>query len=139
MVNPRILIVDDDGSIRTLLSVVAARAGVSADVAADGVEAMRRIEEGDYDLIVLDLSMPRMNGFDLIERLRERKPRPAVIVLTALSRRDFLDLDPEVVHCIVRKPFDLNTFMALFVATATDVHEARHAENVVEFPRLNAG
>src|SRR5438874_13738199 len=139
MANPRILIVDDDSSIRTLLSVVASRAGVSADVAVAGVEAMNKIEQGPYDLIVLDLSMPRMNGFDLIEQLRDRRPRPAVIVLTALSRRDILDLDPEVVHCVVRKPFDLNTFMALFVATATDVHKARRAENVVEFPRPNAG
>lgn len=136
---PRILIVDDDSSIRTLLSVIASRSGVSADVAGDGMEAMRRIEERNYDLIVLDLSMPRMNGFDLIEQLRGRNPRPAVIVLTALSRHDFLDLDPEVVHCVVRKPFDLNTFMALFVATATDICEARRvAPNVVEFPRPNA-
>src|SRR5712691_10605764 len=130
MNSPRILIVDDDSSIRTLLSVVAGRAGVAAEVASDGVEAMQKLEADAYDLIVLDLSMPRMNSYDLIARLRERSPRPAVIVLTALPARHFIELDPQVVHCVVRKPFDLNTFMALFVATASDLCEARRQGNV---------
>lgn len=135
---PRILIVDDDASIRTLLAVVAARSGVSADVASDGVEAMQKLAAEAYDLVVLDLSMPRMNGFDLIARLREREPRPVVIVLTALHHTQFLDLDPDVVHCVVRKPFDLDTFMALFVATAADISKARRLANVVNFPQTNA-
>ncbi len=134
---PRILIVDDDPSIRTLLSVVAARSGVSADIASDGLEAIQKLDAGAYDLVVLDLSMPRMNGFDLIARLRQRQPRPVVIVLTALHQSQFFDLDPEVVHCVVRKPFDLGTFMALFVATAADVSEARRGGNVVIFPQPN--
>lgn len=133
---PRILIVDDDSSIRTLLSVVASRAGVEADVAADGVEALEKLRTATYDLIVLDLSMPRMNGFDLVRELRGRNPRPAVIVLTALPERQHQSLDPEVVHCVVRKPFDLGTFMALFVATAADVCESRQVtSNVVPFSR----
>lgn len=138
MNSPRILIVDDDSSIRSLLSVVAARAGVAAEVASDGLEAMQKLEANSYDLIVLDLSMPRMNGHDLISHLRDRRPRPAVIVLTALPTMQFIDLDPQVVHCIVRKPFDLNTFMALFVATATDMCEARRQGNIIEFPQTDA-
>ena len=80
---PRILIVDDDSSIRTLLSVVATRAGVESDVASDGLEAIEKMKAAEYDLIVLDLSMPRMNGFDLVRELRNHRFRPAVIVLTA--------------------------------------------------------
>jgi chemosensory pili system protein ChpA (sensor histidine kinase/response regulator) len=133
---PRILIVDDDSSIRTLLSVVASRAGVEADVAADGVEAKQKLQDTAYDLIVLDLSMPRMNGFDLVRELRGRTPRPAVIVLTALPEHQHAALDPDVVHCVVSKPFDLGTFMALFVATAADVCQSRSAAtNVVPFTR----
>ena len=49
------------------------------------------------------------------------------------------DLDPQVVHCVVRKPFDLDTFMALFVATATDMCAARRQSNVIEFPQPNTG
>ena len=134
---PRILIVDDDSSIRTLLSVVAGRAGVEADLACDGLEALQKISSGTYDLIVLDLSMPRMTGFDLVEELRMIQPRPAVIVLTALPATQHVDLDPSVVHCIVRKPFDLGTFMALFVATAADVCRSRELGNVFPFPQPN--
>ena len=108
MTTPRILIVDDDSSIRTLLSVVALRAGVEADVAVDGLEAREKIAARQYDVIVLDLQMPRMNGFDLIRELRGINPRPAVIVLTALPTTHHVILDPSVVHCVVRKPFDLD-------------------------------
>jgi DNA-binding response OmpR family regulator len=135
---PRILIVDDDSSIRTLLSVVAARARVEADVAADGLEAIAKIQSTQYDLIVLDLSMPRMNGFDLIRELRKLPTRPAVIVLTALPDSQHSDLDPDVVHCVVSKPFDLATFMALFVATAADVCRSRETRSVIPFPHLNS-
>ena len=49
-------------------------------------------------------------------------------------------LDPDVVHCIIRKPFDLGTFMALFVATAAEMCESRRRlANVVAFPQPNAG
>jgi DNA-binding response OmpR family regulator len=133
---PRILIVDDDSSTRALLSVVASRASVESDVAADGQEGIEKVRRSSYDLVVLDLTMPRMNGFDFIRELRNMQPRPAVIVLTALPVSHHLDLDPTVVHCVVRKPFDLGTFMALFVATATDVAASRG--NVVPFPRTNA-
>jgi len=137
---PRILIVDDDSSIRTLLSVVASRAGVESETAVDGLEAMQKLESGIYDLVVLDLSMPRMNGYDLIDRLRGRRPRPAVVVLTALPPIQYNALDPDVVHCIIRKPFDLGTFMALFVATAAEMCEnRRRLANVVAFPQPNAG
>jgi len=135
---PRILIVDDDSSIRTLLSVVATRAGVESDVAADGAEALDKIGATRYDLIVLDLQMPRMNGFDLVRALRGMEPRPAVIVLTALPPTHHMILDPTVVHCIVRKPFDLGTFMALFVATATDVCASRETTNVIPFRATSA-
>jgi len=137
---PRILIVDDDSSIRTLLSVVASRAGVESESAVDGLEAMQKLESGTFDLVVLDLSMPRMNGSDLIDRLRGRRPRPAVVVLTALPPIQYNALDPDVVHCIIRKPFDLGTFMALFVATAAEMCESRRRlANVVAFPQPNAG
>ena len=68
------------------------------------------------------------------------RPRPAVVVLTALPPIQYNALDPDVVHCIIRKPFDLGTFMALFVATAAEMCESRRRlANVVAFPQPNAG
>lgn len=127
MPEPRLLIVDDDPSIRGLLRVIAQRAGILADEATDGVHCLELLERRDYDLIVLDLAMPRLNGFDVVRHLRNRRPRPAVFVLTALARSAFAELDAEVVHCILRKPFDVDLLMSLIVMTATGIHEARRS------------
>jgi len=122
---PRILIVDDDAAIRGLLRVVAERSGVRSDEAANGAHARELLERSPYDLVLLDLAMPSVNGFDLIDSLGGRPRRPAVFVLTALERHDFARLDPDVVHCVIRKPFDLELVATLIVATATALYEQR--------------
>jgi DNA-binding response OmpR family regulator len=122
---PRILIVDDDPSIRGLLRVIAQRAGVLADEARDGAHCLELLHTRVYDLIVLDLAMPRLNGFDVVEHLRRQRTRPAVIALTALGSSAFVDLDPEVVHCILRKPFEVDLLTSLIVTTAAGIHDAR--------------
>ena len=122
---PRILIADDDASIRGLLRVIAERNGLHADEAPNGVEALDLMDRYVYDVVLLDLSMPHVNGFDLIDLLRHKSRRPAVIVLTALSRSSFRDLDPAVVHCVIRKPFDLDLLMTLVVSAANALYDRR--------------
>ena len=138
MSGPRILIADDDASIRGLLRVIAKRNALQADEAPNGVEALDLIDRNAYDVVLLDLAMPQVNGFDLIDRLRPKSRRPAVIVLTALSRISFLDLDPAVVHCVIRKPFDVDLLMALIVSVANALYERRekalHASRREQLP-----
>ena len=122
---PRILIVDDDASIRGLLRVIAERTGILADEASDGIHAIELLDRNPYDVVLLDLAMPQVNGFDVIERLRSKIRRPVVIVLTALSRPNFRDIDPSVVHCVIRKPFDLDLVMTLIMSVATALYERR--------------
>ena len=83
---PPILIADDDPAIRSLLRLIVERSGLHVDLAADGQEALTMIERRDYALVLLDLQMPRTNGFDVVDRLRTKAPRPVIIVLTALPR-----------------------------------------------------
>jgi DNA-binding response OmpR family regulator len=108
--------VEDDPGIRRFLEVVVARGGFIVDSATDGAEALRLLKQNTYDLMLLDLMLPRVSGFDVIPALRKLKTRPAVIVVTS---NDANDLDPEVIASIVRKPFDLNELMALVTETAT--------------------
>lgn len=122
---PRILIVDDAASIRGLLRVIAGRTGMRADEAADGAHALELLDRNLYDVVLLDLAMPRVSGFDVIDRLRQKARRPAVIVLSALSRHSFGELDPSIVHCVIRKPFDLDLLTSLVVSTATALWERR--------------
>src|SRR5512145_1923945 len=79
----RILVVDDDRVTRHVLSKVLTGAGFSTSVAKDGVEALNVLRTKRFDLLLLDVWMPRMNGLDLLAKLRTRKTRPRVVVMTS--------------------------------------------------------
>ena len=79
----RILVVDDDRATRQLLRSGLTRAGFTVAVAQDGVAALKLLRSRRFDLLLLDVWMPRMNGLELLERLRARKTRPRVIVMTS--------------------------------------------------------
>src|SRR5438067_2015512 len=82
---PRALVVDDDVAVRYTLRGILEHANLEVDEAADGVEALERLAAGVYDLIITDLNMPRMDGLELLRRVRQREDLPAlkVILITA--------------------------------------------------------
>lgn len=88
----RILIVEDDADKARLLSMTLEIEGYDVAVAGDGMEAIEALREGERDLILLDLMMPRMDGLRFLSWLRgiEGSSTP-VVVLTAMSRDDVLD------------------------------------------------
>lgn len=110
----RVLIVDDDRAIRALVQILVERQGFSVDTAADGNDAYALLGVTAYHAVLLDLMMPNLNGFDLIEQLRREQPAilRRVIVLTAFSRGGLV---PTIdgVHRVVRKPFDLDELIAV--------------------------
>ncbi len=114
----RILIVDDDPGILALLKLLVEREGFSVDVARDGAEALEKIENGSHVLVLLDLQMPHVNGFDVVERLRQKPQRPVVLVITALPATHVMKLDPDIVHAVIRKPFDLELLGAVISLAA---------------------
>ena len=79
----RILVVDDDRATRHVLTSVLEQAGFDVSGAKDGVDALAKLARRRFDLMLLDVWMPRMNGLDLLTRLRARKRRPRVIVMTS--------------------------------------------------------
>jgi DNA-binding response OmpR family regulator len=81
---PRILLVDDEQPIQTLLSFPLQRDGYEVVQASDGREALTRFSEQAFDLVVLDVMMPRMDGLEVCRRLRARSSVP-IIMLTAKS------------------------------------------------------
>jgi CheY-like chemotaxis protein len=122
---PRVLIVDDDPSIRSLLRIITERSGLVTDEAADGNQCLELLKRHSYDLVLLDLSMPGCNGFDVIEQLRSATEKPAVIVVTAMPRSAFVDLDADVVTCVIRKPFDTSSLSWVIVQVASGVFARR--------------
>jgi CheY-like chemotaxis protein len=112
---PRILVVDDDDSIRGLMVAVLRRQGFEVESARDGTEAIEKLAVDDYDAILLDLMMPRVDGFGVMRYLRSRgdDALKSVIVLTAA---DIESVYAEPVHTVIRKPFDLQKIIEATLA-----------------------
>lgn len=79
----RLLIVDDDNQIRELLVFDIAQSGYIVDSASDGQEGLKKALENNYDLILLDVMMPKMNGYEVCKNIRIAKPNVPVLMLTA--------------------------------------------------------
>ncbi len=79
----RLLVVEDDPKLSRLLLRGLREEGFAVDAAADGEEGAWRAEEQDYDAVVLDVNLPKLDGFGVLERLRRRGRRTPVLLLTA--------------------------------------------------------
>lgn len=103
----RILVVDDDTAIRTLLFTILRRRGLGVDTARNGAEALEKLGRCRYVLMLLDLMMPVISGWKVLESLSTVEPalRPVVILLTAGN--ELREFDPDLVVGSVRKPFDV--------------------------------
>lgn len=82
MSQKRILLVDDESSIRFVLSAVLEQEGYAVDVAEDGFAALRKIQQAVPDLVITDLRMPNMNGFELLSVIRHRFPHLPTIAVS---------------------------------------------------------
>ena len=107
---PRILLVDDEQPIQTLLSFPLQRDGYEVVQASDGREALTRFNEQPFDLVVLDVMMPRMDGLEVCRRLRARSSVP-IIMLTAKSEEIDKVLGLELgADDYITKPFSMREF-----------------------------
>jgi DNA-binding response OmpR family regulator len=107
---PRILLVDDEQPIQTLLSFPLQKDGYEVIQASDGREALARFGEQTFDLVVLDVMMPRMDGLEVCRRLRARSSVP-IIMLTAKSEEIDKVLGLELgADDYITKPFSLREF-----------------------------
>jgi CheY-like chemotaxis protein len=111
----RVLIVDDDSSIRRLLAASLRREGYHTADACDGGEALEAMRAGQTDLVLLDLMMPNVTGWDV---LAERAASPAlrkipVIVITAGRGDSVAKVCTDAMCALLPKPFDLETLQAM--------------------------
>jgi CheY-like chemotaxis protein len=130
----RVLVADDDQSIRQLLCTIVKREGLEVDCVADGGEAIDRLKQQDYSVILLDLMMPRIDGFAVIEYLKRHPPRhkPVVLVITAYADQKFKQVDATIVAGVLRKPFevaDLGNVVRLCVTGFDEELAQRSAES----------
>jgi DNA-binding response OmpR family regulator len=107
-VQKRILIVDDDDEIRELLEFDIASSGYFVDTAKDGLEGLNKALNNTYDLVLLDVMMPKMNGFDVCKNIRQAKLAVPILMLTAKGTIDdkTVGFDSGADDYLV-KPFDI--------------------------------
>ncbi len=84
----KILIVEDETSLSYTLQTKLKSEGFIADVAANGADALEMLSKDSYDLIMLDLIMPILDGYAVLEKLREKRNNTPVIVITNVAGRD---------------------------------------------------
>ena len=107
-----ILVVDDDPAVRELVSDVLHDAGYEVEVAGDGEEAMRVIEDAQPRLLILDIQMPRVDGPALARELRARLRDLPVVVMTARPHPE-READRCNAVASLAKPFDMNDLVRI--------------------------
>ncbi|HYH09933.1 MAG TPA: response regulator [Thermoanaerobaculia bacterium] len=105
----RALVVDDDDPIRVMLAKVVERQNLEVDTARDGVEAIERIDDDGYSVIVLDMMMPRVDGFGVLRHMQEHHPEKlkCTIIASAVPESEILKKFDVPVYRIHAKPFDM--------------------------------
>jgi two-component system, OmpR family, response regulator len=102
----KILVVEDDRTTRYLVTRVLAAEGLSVSSVPDGVRALKKLQEEKFDLVLLDIWMPRLNGLELMALLRERGLRPKVVVMTSDDApQTMLQAVREQAYQFLSKPF----------------------------------
>ena len=124
---PRVLVADDDQSIRQLLCTIVKREHFAVDCVADGLQAIEMIRQHAYSVILLDLMMPRLDGFGVIAHLKDQPPleKPIVLVITAYADQKFKEVDPDIVAGILRKPFEVADLGGLIQACVEGFESAK--------------
>ncbi len=114
---PKILVIDDNEEMRELLNVMLARAGHESAAAADGEEGLRKSEEERFDLVLLDIWMPEVDGISVLKDLQARRPDLPVIIMSGGSDRMPLEYssalaDTHAATSVLFKPFHREELLA---------------------------
>ena len=142
MSNGKILVVDDEPAIRDLITDVLNIAEFQVTQAEDGLEAINQIRKNKFDLIILDVNLPKFDGFAVLEKVRESAPTQPIIMISARTEKE------DVTHGLrlgaddyIRKPFSVEelllrvqnrlrrnqiTTQAIHIAGPISVNEIEH-------------
>lgn len=105
----RVLIADDEESIRFMISEIMTREGYIVELAADGAEAIEKASDGDFDLMILDIQMPKKNGLEVLREVRATNPGTAIVMITAHGTRQIaLEAIKDGAFDYFTKPFEID-------------------------------
>jgi two-component system response regulator PilR (NtrC family) len=120
MTMDKILVVDDELSMREFLEILLDKQGYLVETAANGEEALQKLDAGDYDLVICDIMMPRVNGMEVLRKTRERDRGALVIMITAFaSTESAVEAMKIGAYDYITKPFQVDE-IKLVVAKALE-------------------
>lgn len=105
-----ILVVEDDPGLRDLYRSALRSSGYAVVAVEDGIDALRRVERGRPDAVILDLGLPRLNGRD-VQRELKSSPDTRDIPIVVVSGTDTSDLDPADFACVMHKPINADALI----------------------------
>ena len=100
---PQILVVDDEKNIRDIMEAFLMLNGYEVDTAQNGKEALDKISSNNYDVVITDLQMPKMDGMELLEKIPKTKSTPITILVTGYGIKESDFSQEPFAH--IRKPF----------------------------------
>jgi serine/threonine protein kinase len=113
----RALVADDDPATRYILAGILARHQIACDEAANGADAIKLLKSNEYALIFIDLLMPRIDGWGVIDYLRSHRNRAKTFVVTGVQNQKLSTADQDVVSGLLYKPLDVNVVERLVTAS----------------------
>jgi DNA-binding NtrC family response regulator len=122
----RILVVDDNEDLLTTFTRILKRKGFYVETAADGLSAVDRYLRGDFDVTLMDIIMPGLNGVEAFRLIREIDPGASVILMTGYSDEDLIQLAiNEGAQCVLHKPVRIDKMVDTIVQLALDAPSSR--------------
>ena len=126
----KVLIVDDDAELRSTLSEILKGAGYHIDEASSGKEAIEKIVSKDFDIALLDLMMPKMNGIETLTELKKITPKTKVIMITAFATvENAVDAIKKGASDYISKPFRIDD---LLTTIRRVIEEGRFEEGITK-------
>ena len=113
----RILVIDDEALVIESLRNLLKKKGYDVSIAKNGAEALQRIEEGDFDLIVSDIRMPDINGIEIVKKIREylkqngKEAVPEILITGYASKENLEEAKKLKVADYMYKPFNIKDFL----------------------------
>ena len=120
---PRILLIDDDPNVRDVLLHLLASFGYEVQTAAEGASGLARFDEGGWDLVLVDVVMPAMSGWGVVEMIRQRAPATPIVLITGMSQPAVMQRARDWRLPVIAKPFRSDAIRAT-VATALQARSA---------------
>jgi CheY-like chemotaxis protein len=111
----RILLIDDDPNVREVLLHLLASFGYDVHAAHDPSSGLTRFKEGGWDLVLVDVVMPAMSGWEVVERIRQYAPTTAVVLMTGMNQPTVMQRARDWRLPVIVKPFRADAIRAIVV------------------------